>query len=516
MGSVSDQPLRAASYCRQSRNRTKSIDDQGRANRAAIEAHRWLLVAEYSDGSSASRYARKTRVDWEQVLADIDTRKFDVLVLWESSRGDRKLTTWSHLLEMCRRSGVKIYITSHGRLYDMENDRDWRVLAEDGVDSDYEARKISNRIRRGHAGAAAAGRPAVGRPAYGYQRTYDARTGALTGQEPHPEDAPIVREIITRVAAADPLNLILLDLIDRKVISPGARIDLDAIDQERRDLDARDLDETDRQAALAELDERERRARERRWSRTTLRAIATNPTYAGRRVHQGVTHEGAWEPLVDPATFDAAQRVLNDPRRRTHRPGKNLHLLSYILTCASCGFALSYKSNPRRGEPIYACRGRGCTGIRADWLDQYVSDVVVERLSRPDVYAAIAAVDDSAAKAARAEAESLRLRLDEFRDSAARPDGISAEALARIEARMIPQIRAAEDRAQAADIPPHLRSLVEPGADVRARWNRLSIPARKEVIRLLMDIRIHRAPHRGSVVYFQPDRVEITWKEVGG
>lgn len=505
------QPQRAATYSRQSRNKAKSIDEQGTENRVAAEANQWTVVAEYSDGSSASRYATKTRADWGRVLGDIDERRFDVLILWESSRGDRTLTTWSQLLEQCRTAGVQIYVTSHGRLYDMKNDRDWRSLAEDGVDSDYEARKISGRIRRGHAGSAASGRPATGRVAYGYRRLYDRRTGVLAGQEPHPEDAPIVREIITRIAGADPVNHILLDLIARKIVTPGGRIELDAIDHERRALNDREGVTEE----LAVLDERERLARSLKWARTTLRTIATNPAYAGRRRHNDETYNGTWEALVDPGVFDTAQRVLADPRRRTHRPGGNRHLLSYILFCAECDFAMSYKSNPNYGEPSYACRGRGCTGIRADWLDEYISDVIVERLSQPDVYAAIAAVDDSAVLAARAEAEALALRLDEFRDSAAEPGGITAEALARIEAKLIPQIRAAEERARAAEIPPQLRGLLEPDADVRARWNQLSIPARKEVIRLLMGIRITRAPRRGSVVYFQPERVLIEWKEVG-
>jgi hypothetical protein len=72
----------------------------------------------------------------------------DVVVLWESSRGGRELEEWAAFLNACRRTGTGIYITTHGRLYDMANGRDWRSLAEDGVDSAYESEKTSVRIRR--------------------------------------------------------------------------------------------------------------------------------------------------------------------------------------------------------------------------------------------------------------------------------------------------------------------------------------------------------------------------------
>ena len=44
-------------------------------------------------------------------------------------------------LNACRENHTGIDITMHDRLYDMANGRDWRNLAEDGVDSGYELRR---------------------------------------------------------------------------------------------------------------------------------------------------------------------------------------------------------------------------------------------------------------------------------------------------------------------------------------------------------------------------------------
>jgi site-specific DNA recombinase len=71
-----------------------------------------------------------------------------VLWLWESSRGDRKLSSWAAMLETCREHKVGIYVVTHRRLYDMVNGREWKTLAEDRVDSQAESDKTSEWTRQ--------------------------------------------------------------------------------------------------------------------------------------------------------------------------------------------------------------------------------------------------------------------------------------------------------------------------------------------------------------------------------
>jgi hypothetical protein len=140
--------------------------------------------------------------------------------------------------------------------------------------------------------------------------------------------------------------------------------------------------------------------------------------------------------------------------------------------------------------------------------------VVIGRLSRPDIYPSLTAADDAAVVAARGEAEALRLRLDEFVDSAARGE-LSAAALARVEARLLPQIEAAEKRATLAATPPPLRALITPEGDIRQRWEAMPIPARKDVIRVLIEaVRLRPTPLGRASTYDAIDgqRVEIEWR----
>jgi DNA invertase Pin-like site-specific DNA recombinase len=79
----------AGLYGRNSKGLDKSIDDQLVEGREAAEDNCWPIVAEYSDGVSASRFGRMTRKQWHQLLDDLDWGLLDVIITWEPSRADR-------------------------------------------------------------------------------------------------------------------------------------------------------------------------------------------------------------------------------------------------------------------------------------------------------------------------------------------------------------------------------------------------------------------------------------------
>lgn len=464
---------RAAVYGRQSRGKAKSIADQVAACTADVREQGWELNAAYQDGTSASRYATKRRGGWEAVLADLEAGAWDVLVLWEPSRGDREAETWLGLLRRCRERGVLIRVTSHHRTYDMKrNARDWRTLAEDGIDSAWESDKLSERVQRGVDSAAASGRPPMGRAPYGYRRAYDPTTGALVGQEPEPTQAAIVCEVVAAVAKGVPLIRIMNDLNERGVPAPAGG----------------------------------------RWRRLALRTMCLNAAYIGQREHRGTAYEAQWPPLVDRETFYAARRILTEPARLVQgshsRPGKQKHLLTYLAVCA-CGAPISAHG------VYYVCRGRGCISVRRSAVDELITDLVLGRLSQEDVYEALQQVgeqDDAELLAAREEIATLRERLRSFRGSAAKGQ-TSPESLAFMEAEITPQIKAAEARERAAGLPPEVRDLLEPGEDVRTRWTHPDHPlaAKRTVVRFLMQVTIKPTPGGRNAYAPVHQRVDVDW-----
>lgn len=465
----------AGIYGRQSMNKAKSIADQiGEAQLVCTE-HGWTVAETYQDGVSASRYARKARDDWQRCLDDIRAGRFSILVLWESSRGDRTLTTWSGMLDLCRERGVRIYVITHDRLYDPRNHRDWKTLAEDGIASAVESDLISVRVRRGHASAAAAGRPVSFAP-YGYRRVYDPQSGALVGQEPD-GNAEHVRWIVGEVAKGRPLVDITRDLNARGVPAPG---------------------------------------RSSSWVRQRVRWVAMNPCYAGVRVHRDKQYPGTWPAIVSPELAAAARRVLEDPARRTTRPGRQRHLLSYLARCATCDAVLSVN------QGAYRCTNGGCVSANQAGTDDVVVEQVMAWLARPSVLSSLRTAEDGAdAQSAAASAQLLTLeqRLAEVRKSAAL-GRTSLESLAVIEAELTAQIRALDGRTKRAALPEALRRLLEPGEDVRTRWSAMPVPARRDVIRALAVVVVSPAELLGPVA-FDPWRLagsrwvgdDLTWGE---
>ncbi|MBL7496814.1 recombinase family protein, partial [Frankia nepalensis] len=249
----------------------KSVSDQESEGREDCADLGWDVVDVYTDnGRSASEFARRDREDWARLLADLRAGRGDALWLWEASRGDRKLTEWSQLLDYCQDHGVLIRVASHDRTYDMANARDWETLAEEGIRSAAETKKISLRVRRGVAGGIRKGRPQGSAP-YGYRREYDPETKKLVAQYPDPVTAPVVARIIREVGEATPLTRIATTLNNEGIPSPkGAE-----------------------------------------WAAVTVRRIATNEAYVARRTHGGRVHPGNWAPLVDDIAFAAAGRVLS-------------------------------------------------------------------------------------------------------------------------------------------------------------------------------------------------------------
>ena len=126
------------------------------------------------------------------------------------------------MLETCRDQAVKIYVETHQRLYDVNIARDWRTLAEDGVDSAYESEKTSTRTSRNSDSRAAAGTPHSG-AGYGYANLHDERTGKFTERVIEPAEAANVRELFEPISRGYSLRPIAADWDERGIRTRSGR-----------------------------------------------------------------------------------------------------------------------------------------------------------------------------------------------------------------------------------------------------------------------------------------------------
>lgn len=573
--------LCAAIYSRVSKDptgRQRSVEEQDDANQRAATTNGWQVSEDtvYIDNDrSASRFATKTRPQWERLRSDVAAGKYHVVVLWEVSRGDRDALGWLEFLAMCRNLGVLIHITSHRHTYDTRKRRDYKTLAEEGLDSADESEKISERIRRDVEANAQKGMP-HGVVTYGYRREYEVDASGrrrIVAQVPDEEPrtvaavdgspviytpAGIVREVTRRLLAGEAIRAVTADLNSRGVPSP--------------------------------------RSGPRGWSPFTVRRIAANPVYAGIRVHRGLPVVAAvWPALVDPADHHALVARFSDPARRTSRDTTIRHLGSGLYVCGVCGnpvrtvtqyYGRAYTCWPPRlvsrssrvdrrkvsdeetaalrrlagsaqtarvlelyesgVSQISMSRALGVTqsalsmrlaaerkrrgaaaappaprGERAhhvsrnvDEVDAYVQMAVWQRLAREDVAALLAedARADERMAVLAAEITEKQVRLDAARDGYARDGRPTLETLNRIEATLAPEIERARERMHQSRVGPVLSGLMLPSpAEVEAEWWRRSIPQRREVIRVLIE-RVEILRLRNKKTYRVVESVRIVWR----
>jgi len=484
--------VRAGRYQRASQDKKeqgKSVGDQGKLNVAEINRSGWTDAGSFTDNDlSASRHAKKDRPDFERLMDAIRAGKFDVLVVWEISRNQRDLAVYVQIRDLCTEVGLYFWLVG-GVLYDLRDKNDRMMLGFQAVQAEWLADSIRDNVLRGIVGAAEAGRP-HGKVTYGYRRIYNSRTRAFERQEADTEirtattadgavceysHAGVVREIFARVTGGTPLITIEDELNERGIPSPEGST----------------------------------------WRRGVIRKMAMNPAYIGKRVLRGqIVGDGLWDGLVDEDTYWAAVRLLEDPSRTTTRPGRAVHLLSYVVLCAVCGGPTSRQTVNRRGwtGEQYSCLKKRCASAPMDLMDEYVQRAVVAWLSRPDIYEILTAqtATDAEVTHARAEAARLRADLEDWRKLAEAGE-VTPISFARAEKGLLAQIAEHEARAAEAGIPPVLRGRI--GAEAVAAWAELGdeVAVKRDIIRTVADIRLLPAG-KGNRRPFGRHRLDWRWK----
>jgi site-specific DNA recombinase len=494
----------------------RSVDEQEDRGRAECADHGWAIHGRvYADPDmSASRFARGgQRPEWNELLEDLAAKRFHVLVLWEPSRGDRDLESWIKLLNLCRRLGVLIHITSHHHTYDVRNRRDYKTLAEEGVDSADESEKTSGRIVRAMEALARKGLP-TGPCPYGYRREYtiDERgKRKLVGQYPDqiPRTATAVDGTVSQYTPAG----VIAEMGSRCM--GGESPHTVAVDLNRRGVPT----------AVASV---------AGWTHTEVVTRITNPVYAGLSVYwEEVVGPAVWDPIIPVADHHALVARYSEPDRRHVKETKIKHLGSGLYVCGVCGGPIRTTKNPTVGAPPparrYTCtpdkkvgaakRGgvRGyCVSRDVTAVDAYVQLSIWRRLARPDIADLLAEDDKADDKTANLKAEIAEKqgRLDKARDAYA-AGRLPLASVERIEATLGPEITRARAAMNQSRYAPVLDGLMLPTVEaIRAEWFRRSMSRRREVIRVLTErVEILAVNHRR--IYEPEESVGIVWRKPG-
>lgn len=163
----------------------------------------------------------------------------------------------------------------------------------------------------------------------------------------------------------------------------------------------------------------------------------------------------------------------------------------------------------RGARTVLQCRDGGHLSIDRETLDDYLTLLVLERLSGPGAYPHLPdGSEETVVTELRAEEAALRAELDGYVDDAAE-GRIDRAFAAKVVAKLNTRIAEAQRRIEQAITPPALTGLLagDPGENVAERWAKAPVSAKREVLRLLFE-RIVVAKGPGEV----EERVAIQWR----
>ena len=254
------------------------------------------------------------------------------------------------------------------------------------------------------------------------------------------------------------------------------------------------------------------------WSAEQVKDTLCKAAVAGLASYRGDLRPAPWDEIIDRGTWEKLTEKLNDPARTFTTSNEPRWLLSKWATCGigDCGAMVvctgggtdkrSGKLRPR----AYSCSAAAHLRRNASACDEYVSGLIVARLSEPDIADLLRPPARSGVDAEALKSEAARLTKKKAQLARMLTDDDIDEADCKRETRRI-RGRLTEIAGQlaATDAPDPLSDFRDRPA--QAVWDSLSMARRREVVKLLMDVKFLPATRRGP--RFDPDSLHIEWRE---
>jgi DNA invertase Pin-like site-specific DNA recombinase len=390
-------PIRAAIYARISRDadeRGEGVDRQEADCRAIAKRLGWEVVAVYVD-NDVSAYSGKPRPQYRAMLDAIKAGQISGVLAWHTDRLHRRLADLEEFVNIVEAHGVSVQ-TKGGdiNLSTPDGRMQARILASV---AQREIEHNRDRVKRAKADAAEKGKYRGGPRRFGFEKD------GVTIRE---SEAAVIREMTTAVLAGRSLNSLTRELNKRiEAEEPGV-------------APARQRDHIHGGYRGSG-----------RWRYGALRDMLIRPSNAGISARGLPGAKGPdleeygpaeWDPIVSEEEWRAVVALLTDPARRTNPKGSwGRWLGSGLYTCSLCGAimrAAPYGGTGRDGRKrrfLYRCTERAHLTVSAEPTDEFIREVVAERIRDPRVIAALAPGDVDVTPM-RQERQKLVYRLEQF------------------------------------------------------------------------------------------------------
>lgn len=466
---------RAAIYVRISKDREGAglgVERQEQDCRE-LAAHLGASVTKVYADNDLSAYSGKPRPEYRALLDAIEAGEIDIVLVWHTDRLHRSPVELEQWISVCEPRGVAVHTVKAGPL-DLATPSGKLVARQLGAVARYEVEHMIERQRSAKAQAAAAGRWRGGVRPYGFEKD------GVTVRE---SEAAVIRETTERILLGESLRSLARDLNAREITTSTGRA----------------------------------------WTALSLRNVVLRARNAGLIENDGrVVGPAQWPEIVEPAVWRNVTRILTAPGRRAPFTRRGW-LGSGLYECGVCddgstmvGAASRVRRGPNAQVPAYRCRNGSHLTRIAGPLDEFVSEIVIERLSRDDARLLLAPQDR------RVDVEALEAQREDVAGRMTEAAGMYA-----VKAITGPQLvevtRTLQAEADALDAQIAAARGVSPLAgiadadDVREAWEAANMDRRRAVVRALMGVtllpaRKGRPPGwRPGGGYFDPSAVRIEW-----
>ncbi|WP_329292910.1 recombinase family protein [Streptomyces pseudovenezuelae] len=481
---------RAVIYCRISQDRTGAglgVDRQREDCEALAERNGWDVVEVYVD-NDVSAFSGKKRKDYERMLADLQQGTATVVIAWHTDRLHRSPTELEKYINVCGKHGVSTHTVQAGAL-DLATSSGRLVARMLGDVARHESEHKGERVARARQQKAMAGEWAGGIRPFGWgvpTGEMKKKTDRKTGEEVEVPELDMLKAVSEEAEA--------LRFWTDEILSGGSI----------------------RSLVKWCADKGVTTTRGNPVTHQDMRDMLMRPRNAGIAVYKGEeVGPGKWEAIVDEAKFRAVVAILSDPSRTVNRGARPKWVGSLLYLCGrdGCGRGMTVTMSGGRSYPSYRCPTGHGGGRRAEIVDRYVEDVIVERLSRPDAHELLLpGPEDVDVSGLQAEAEQIRQRMKDLGglfgagqlELAPFTEGMDT-ARAQLDG-------VTRQLARAATQDPLVGLVGAP--DVRKAWKALGLERQRNVLRALVEVTL-KTPRPGRMPdggYFDYGAVAFGWK----
>jgi len=350
------QPKRCAIYTRKSvstglEKDFNSLDAQREACEAYIQRqHNWTLVPDrFDDGGFTG--ANTERPAFQRLLADIEAKKIDIVVVYKVDRLSRSLLDFAKLIERFDKAGAAfVSVTQSFSTADPMGKLTLNILMSF---AEFEREMIASRTRDKVQAARRRGLWTGGPIPLGYT----VQNGKLVIDE---DEAVVVREIFS-LYLQHRSHLRIIDELTTRGRST-----------KRRAGDGKPLRGV------------------RLWTKDALLRILKNPIYLGKTRIGKETFSGEHPALIEQEIWNRVQATMAEKPTRRPRPASVAFLLRGLVCCQGCRRVMSAVSS-KRGRKLYRyyrCDTpskqrtvtRCCPPLPATPLEEFVVNVLREQV----------------------------------------------------------------------------------------------------------------------------------------